>query len=89
MFGCTGSSLCGLFLAVASGSCYSSQCWGLCFWWLLVVQRRLQGSMVVGCAGLGAPRLWSLAGSGLEPVFPALMGRFFTTELKGKSSLFF
>ena len=53
------------------------------------MQRRLQGSMVVGCAGLGAPRLWSLAGSGLEPVFPALMGRFFTTELKGKSSLFF
>ena len=51
-----------------------------------IVGCRLQ---VVGRAGLGALRLWSLAGSGLEPMFPALTGRFSTTEPKGKSSLFF
>lgn len=47
---CAGSSLCGLFLAVVSGSCYSLQCWGLCFWWLLVMHRGLQAP---GCGACG------------------------------------
>ena len=27
--------------------------------------------------------MWALLGSGIEPVFPALAGRFFTTEPPG------
>ena len=29
-------------------------------------------------------RMWDLSGPGIEPVSPALAGRFFTTELPGK-----
>ena len=29
--------------------------------------------------------MWDLAGPGIEPVFPALAGRFLTTEPPGKS----
>ena len=36
------------------------------------------------CTGLVVPGLWDFSGSGIEPVSPALAGRFFTTEPPGK-----
>ena len=37
-----------------------------------------QTSIVV--QGLSCPGLWNLLGPGIEPVFPALVGRFFTVR---------
>ena len=33
--------------------------------------------------------MWDLPGSGIEPVSPALAGRFFTTEPPGSPSIIF
>ena len=33
--------------------------------------------------------MWDLPGSGIEPVLPALSGRFFMTEPPGKPTMFF
>ena len=38
--------------------------------------------------GTGSVALWDLPRSGIKPVSPALVGRFFTTEPPGKFSLF-
>ena len=80
LFGCTGSSL-----------PMAGWCVGFSWWWLLW---RSTGSTVgfSGCSaqelwytGLVAPRHGMFQEPGIEPVFPALAGRFLTTGLPGKS----
>ena len=90
MFGCAGSSLLrGFLLAAASAGCCSLQCGASASGGVPHRAARAAELNSVGPAGLDAPRLGSLSGSGLEPVFPALMGRFFTPELKGNSCCLF
>ena len=54
---------------------------------LVMVHRFYSTVSVVWCIGLVAPWPWDLPGSGIEPMFPALAGRFFATELPGKPCL--
>ena len=63
--------VCGLLVAVAS----------------LVAERGLYaGLSSCGAGALSLHGMWGLTGSGVEPVSPALAGRFFTTEPPGKRS---
>ena len=48
--------------------------------------RALQGRLTGRSAWASLPRgMWSLPGQGIEPVSPALAGRFFTAGPPGKS----
>ena len=71
----------GLSLVVASGSHSSSRCTGLPLSRLLLLRStgsRRAGSVVV------AHGMWDLPRPGLEPMSPALAGRFSTTAPPGK-----
>ena len=78
---------CGLSLVVVSGG-YSSLWWaGFSLQWLLLLQS--MGSRCTGFSSCGTwaqllRGMWDLPGSGLEPVSPALAGRFLTTAPPGK-----
>ena len=100
IFGCIGSLLLrGLSLVAVSGD-YSLLWYVVFSWrWLLFVvehglqARRLQQMWLVGSraqvSSCGARAqlicgMWDLPGPGLEPVYPALAGRFLTTVPPGK-----
>ena len=77
-----------LSLVVASGGYSSLRCAGFSLQWLLLLQST--GSRRAGFSSCGARAqllhsMWDLPGSGLEPVSPALAGRFLTTVPPGKS----
>ena len=81
----------GLFIAVASLCCGT---WALDAWASVVVVRGLSscGSRALEhrLSGCGAqaqllPGMWDFPRAGLEPVSPALAGRFLTTAPPGKS----
>ena len=77
----------GLSLVVASGGYSSLQCTGFSLWWLLLL--RSTGSRHAGFSSCGAwaqllRGMCDLPGPGLEPVSPALAGRFSTTVPPGK-----
>ena len=90
IYGCVGSSfLCeGFSLLAASGGHSSSRCVGLSLsrTLLLRTEHRLQTRRLSNCG----PRaqslrgMWDLPRTGLEPVSPALAGRFSTTAPPGK-----
>ena len=76
----------GLSLVVASGGHSSSQCAGLSLSWPLVAEHRLQTCRLSNC-GSRAQLFRSMCGPprpGLEPVSPALAGRFSTAMSPGK-----
>ena len=81
------------FSLVAASRGYSSLwCTGLSLRWLLLLQS--MGSRRVGFSSCGARAsllraMWVPPGPGLEPVSPALAGRFLTTVPSGKPKLFF
>ena len=79
----------GLSLVVASGGHSSSWCAGLSLSRPLVAEHKLQTRRLSN-RGLRAQLLrgmWDLPRPGLEPVSPALAGRFSTTAPPGKPSL--
>ena len=91
---------CGLSLVVASGGYSSLRCTGFLLRWLLLLQStgsRRTGfsscsSRALGCRlrSCGAKAyllcgMWGLPRPGLEPVSPALAGRFLTAAPPGKS----
>ena len=79
----------GLSLVAASGGHSSSRCTGLSLSRPLVAEHRLQTCRLSSC-GLRAQLfrgMWDLPRPGLEPVSPALAGRFSTTAPPGKPSL--
>ena len=89
IFGCIGSSLLcvGLSLVVASGGYSSLRCEGFSLRWLLLLQS--MGSRHAGFSSCGTRAellrgMWDLPGPGLEPVSPALAGRFSTTAPPGR-----
>ena len=57
----------------------------------LVVEHRLQMRRLSNCGSWAQPLrgMWDLPGPGVEPVFPALAGRFSTTAPPGKPSFSF
>ena len=76
----------GLSLVVASRGHSSSWCAGLSLSWPLVAEHRLQTRRLSNC-GSRAQLLcgmWDPPRPGLEPVSPALAGRFSTTAPPGK-----
>ena len=89
IFGCTGSSLlhAGFSSAVSGGySCLG--CSSFLSRWLLLVQST--GSRHSGFSSSGSqPQLlhsmWTLPGTGIEPMFPAFTRRFSSTAPPGKS----
>ena len=102
IFGCSGSSLLlGLFslFAVSSGYSvvvvlwllivmaslaeHSSRVHGRQQLWLLGSRAQAPSLWHMGLIALS---MWDLLRSGIEPVFPALAGRFFTTKPQGKPS---
>ena len=81
----------GLSLVVVSGGHSSSRCAGLSLLRPLVAEHRLQTRRISSC-GSRAQLLcgmWDLPRPGLEPVSPALAGRFSTTAPPGKPNLYF
>ena len=76
---------------VAESRGYSSlQCVGFSLQWLLLLQSTDSRHVGFSSCGTRASLLrgmWDLPGPGLEPVFPALAGRFLTTAPPGKSQL--
>ena len=74
---------CWLSLVAASGGYSSLRCTGFSLQWLLLLW--VTGSRRTG---LFAPRLWDHLGPWIEPVSPALAGRFLTTVPPGKSPVF-
>ena len=77
----------GLSPAVASGGHSSSRCAGLfTIAASLVAEHRLQTRMLSSCGSRAwlLRGMWDLPRPGLEPVFPALAGRFSTTVPPGK-----
>ena len=85
---CAGSfvSVWGLSLVVASWGHSSSRCAGLSLSWPRIAEHSLQTRRLSSC-GSRAQLLcgmWDLPGPGLEPVPPALAGRFLTTAPPGK-----
>ena len=81
----------GLSLAAASGGHSSSRCAGLSLSWPLLLRStgsRRAGSVVVA-HGPQLRSMWDLPRPGLEPVSPALAGRFSTTAPPGKPSFSF
>ena len=80
---CSGFSCCRVWVLGTQTSVIAAR--GLsCSSWALehrLNSRRAQALLLQG--------MWNLPGSGIEPVFPALAGRFFTTEPPGKPSHLF
>ena len=89
----------GLSVVVASGGYSSLRCAGFSLWWLLWLQSMGTrhagfsscGSRALECrlssCGAGDKLLhgmWDIPGPGLEPVSPALAGRFLTTVPPGE-----
>ena len=76
----------GLSLVVASGGHSSSRCAGLSLSRPLVVEHRLQTRRLSSCGSRAQllRGMWDLPRPGLEPVSPALAGRFSTTAPPGK-----
>ena len=87
------ASVRGPSLVAASGGHSSSRCAGLSLWRPLVAEHRLQTRRLSNCGSRTQPLrgMWDLPRPGLEPVCPALAGRFPTTAPPGKpsDSLFF
>ena len=82
----------GLSLVAASGGNSSSRCAGLSLSRPLLFQRnRLQTHRLRNCGSRAQPLLvmQDLPRPGLEPVFPALAGRFSTTAPPGKPYFLF
>ena len=76
-----------LSLVAASGGHSSSRCVGLSLLRLLVLWRtgsRHAGSVIVAHGPSCSRGMWDLPGPGLEPVSPALAGRFSTTVPPGE-----
>ena len=93
------AAACGLSLVAATGAYTSFWCVGFTLRWLLLLRstdsRRVGfsscGSRALehrlsscGTQALLLLSMWDLPGSGLEPVSPALAGRFLTTAPPGK-----
>ena len=76
----------GLSLVAASGGHSSSQCAGLTVAASLVAEHRLQMRRLSSCGSRAQllRGMWDLPRPGLEPVSPALAGRFSTTAPLGK-----
>ena len=78
----------GLSLVVASGGHSSSRCAGLSLSWplLLRAEHRLQMRRLSSCDSRAQllHGMWDLPRPGLEPMSPALAGRFSTTAPPGK-----
>ena len=72
----------GFSLAAVSGVYSSLQCAGFSLQWLLLLQS--MGSIVNGAQSQLLRGMWNLPRPGIEPMPPALAGRFFTTEPPGK-----
>ena len=74
---------CRLSLAEVSRSCSVLRCLGLSLWWLLLLWR-----MGSGAAPALLPRgMRNLPGPAIEPMPPALAGRFLTTRPPGNSHM--
>ena len=71
----------GLSLVAASGGHFSSRCAGLSLSQPLVAEHRLQTRRLSNCGSRAQllRGMWNLPRPGLEPVSPALAGRFSTT----------
>ena len=76
----------GLSLVAASGGHSSSPCVGLSLSRPLVAEHRLQTRRLSNCGSRAQllRGMWDLPRPGLEPVSPALAGRFSTTAPPGK-----
>ena len=76
----------GLSLVMASGGHSSSRCAGLSLSWPLVAEHRLETRRLSSCGSRTQllRGMWDLPRPGLEPVSPALAGRFSTTAPPGK-----
>ena len=76
----------GLSLVAASGGHSSSRCAGLSLSRPLVAEHRLQMRRLSNCGSRAQllRGMWDLPRPGLEPVSPALAGRFSTTAPPGK-----
>ena len=75
-------------LVVTCGDYSSLQCAGFSLWWLLLLQSTGSRRMGFSSCGTRAQLLRGLSDfpePGLEPVSPALAGRFLTTAPPGKS----
>ena len=82
----------GLSLVAASGGHSSSRCAGpLTITASLVAEHRLQTRRLSSCGSWAQPLcgMWDLPRPGLEPVSPALAGRFPTTAPPGKPQVFY
>ena len=81
----------GLPLVAASGGHSSSWCAGLSLSRPLVAEHRLQTRRLSNCGSRAQllRGMWDLPRPGVEPVSPALAGRFSTTEPPEKSPLLF
>ena len=87
-------AVCELSLVAASGGYSSLRCTGFSLRWPLLFRStgpRVQASVVVtrGLSSCGTRaqllcHMWDLPGPGIEPVSPALAGRFLTTVPPGK-----
>ena len=92
-FGCDGSSLLRGLSVVAASRVYSSLwCVGFSLQWLLLLWNT--GSRRVGFSSCGTQAqllhsMWDLPGPGIEPMSPALAGRFLKTVPPGCSYLFY
>ena len=80
-----------LSLVAASGGYSSLRCMGFSLWWLLLL-RSTGSRWALECrlSSCGARAqllhgMWDLPRPGIEPVSPALAGRFLTTAPPGKS----
>ena len=85
-------SVLGLSLVVASGGHSSSRCAGLSLSQPLSLRStgsRRAGSVIVAHGAQLLHGMWDLPRPGLEPVSPALAGRFSTTAPPGKPHNFF
>ena len=76
----------GLSLVAASGGRSSLRCAGLSLSWSLGAEHRLQMRRLSNCGSRTQllRGMWDLPRPGLEPVSPALAGRFSTTAPPGK-----
>ena len=79
-------SLRGLSLVAASGGHSSSWCAGLTIAASLIAEHRLQTRRLSNCGSWAQllRGMWDLPRPGLEPVSPAVAGRFSTTAPPGK-----
>ena len=86
----------GLSLGAAGRGCSLVVVWRLLIWWLLTVAHGLLGMQAAVVAALRLGRCstwdlllcgtWDLPRRGIEPMYPAMAGQFFTTGPPGKPS---